>query len=109
MFSSAAPDGEDTGLFYIEDAVLVADSDVYWESAPEFEAIAEEYLDSGVDKVVLDLSRASFIASNFVGSLSSFIIKAGHRGCTVRILGTTDISWLFEIMGGQNLFEFEVV
>lgn len=99
-----------SGIFRIKRAILKADDDIYWENVRHFETAAAELLASEDNALlVIDLTKVSFIASNFIGSLTTFVLKAKRAGKKVKILASIDTSWLFEILGGQDMVEMEVV
>lgn len=102
------PTENKNGVFHFKNAVIRVEGDVYWESAGDFEAMAADCLASPSKELVVDLTQAAFVSSSFIGYLTNFIAAAGRGGKKVRILATTDLSWLFEIMGGQGLFELEI-
>ena len=101
--------GDRSGIFLVSNAVIKAEADIYWEHAADFDALTCGLLASDSKNILLDLSQVAFISSNFIGPLSSFIVKAARLGKKVKIRATTDVSWLFDIMGGHELFELEVV
>lgn len=102
-------DPEDTRIFHVSGSMLKAEGDIYWEHADDFEKAAIALIESRHETVVLDISQASFISSNFVGCLSTFALMAGRQGKKIIIKVSTDVSWLFDIMGELDMVELEVV
>lgn len=102
-------DPDDTRVFHVSGPTLKAEGDIYWESADEFEKAAIPLVESKHETIILDISQASFISSNFVGYLSSFALMAGRQGKRIKIRVSTDVSWLFDIMGELDMVELEIV
>lgn len=102
-------DPDDTRIFHVSGSMLKAEGDIYWEHADDFERAAIALIDSRYETVVLDISQASFISSNFVGCLSSFALMAGRQGKKIKIMVSIDVSWLFDIMGELDMVELEIV
>lgn len=95
--------------FTINKGVLRVNSDMYWEFLEEFDAACKKLLDSRRSRLEVDLTPVSFISSSFVGCLSNLVVRASRLKKRVVLKVTLDVSWLFDIMGGQKIVEMEVV
>jgi hypothetical protein len=102
-------DPDDTRIFHVSGPMLKAEGDIYWENADDFEKETIALIESRYETITLDISQASFISSNFVGCLSSFALMAGRQGKRIKIIVSTDVSWLFDIMGELDVVELEIV
>lgn len=101
---------KETGAaFSISKGVLRANNDLYWEYLEEFDAACNKLLDSRRARLEVDLTSVNFISSSFVGCLSSLVIRASRLKKKVVLKVTLDVSWLFDIMGGQKIVEMEVI
>ncbi len=97
------------GIFLVNNAIVTAGEDIYWEHVPDFENITLDLIASDNVNLVLDLSQVSFISSSFLGVLSIFILRAKRAGKNVKIKVSIDIIWIFEIMGPDDHIDIEVV
>ncbi len=95
--------------FSVSRGVLVANNDMYWEFLEEFDAACQRLLESRKRELRLDLTAVNFISSSFVGCLGNLVLQASRLKKRVRLKVTLDVSWLFDIMGGYDVLELEVV
>ncbi len=95
-------------LFTVEKGVLRANADMYWEFLDEFDRACQRLLETRGGRLEVDLSQVYFISSSFLGCLSSLVIKASRLKKRVILKVSLDVSWLFEIMGGQKNVELEI-
>lgn len=100
---------EDAGAFTVSKGVLTAHTDMYWEFLEEFDAACDRLLESRKNKLEVDLSAVNFISSSFVGCLGNFVINASRLKKRIVLKVSLDVSWLFDIMGGQKIIELEVI
>lgn len=103
------PRRESVGLFSVGRGTLRANGDMYWEFLEEFAAACGKLLESRKGKLTVDLTAVNFISSSFVGCLSTLVLKASRLKKRGVLRVTLDVSWLFDIMGGQKIVEMEIV
>ncbi len=102
-----------TEAFSVEDGVLCANTDLYWDHLEEFEdacaaALAAAVKDS-LAEMAIDLTDVNFISSSFLGSLNSLVLQAGRQKKRVVLKVSQDVSWLFDIMGSRRNLDMRVV
>lgn len=97
------------GIFFVDDAVLKAEGDIYWECVREFDVLANDLVESENALLTLDLSEADFISSNFIASLTGLSVKAARLGKQITVLVAPDSGWLFELLGEQPHVTFEIL
>lgn len=102
----ALPDRE---AFTVEDGVLRANTDLYWEYLEEFDAACRRVLDFRGGRIEIDLTAVNFISSSFLGCLGNTVLGASRQKKRIRLKVTLDVSWLFEIMGAEKNVDIEVV
>lgn len=96
-------------LFTVERGMLRAHGDMYWEYLEEFEAACGRLLESRRGRIQVDLTSVNFISSSFLGCLGNLVLQASRLKKRITLKVTIDISWLFDIMGGQKNMDMEVV
>lgn len=96
-------------LFHVEKGCLRVAGDLYWEYLEEFGAACAKALESRRPRIELDLTGANFISSSFLGCIGGMVSEASHLGKRVAVKVTLDVSWLFDIMGGRENMDIEVV
>ena len=99
--------------FSVEDGVLCANDDLYWNHLEEFEAACADALDNVVRESLgaleIDLTDVNFISSSFLGSLNTVVLQAGRLRKRVVLKVSQDVSWLFDIMGSRRNLDMRVV
>lgn len=100
---------ENCDAFSVNKGVLRANSDMYWEYLEEFDDACNRLLNSPNTFLELDLSSVNFISSSFVGCLGNLVREANRLQKRIVIKVSLDVSWLFDIMGGQPVVDMEVV
>ncbi len=106
--------GQSAGeAFSVEDGVLCANDDLYWNHLEEFEAacagaLANVVRDS-LGALEIDLTDVNFISSSFLGSLNTVVLQAGRLRKRVVLKVSQDVSWLFDIMGSRRNLDMRVV
>lgn len=96
-------------IFEVNDGVLVALGDMYWDSLQDFEAAGEDLLRTSGPGVTLDFGGVAYISSPFIGAIGDLVARAVRLRKKVVIRAGIDISWLFEVMGTRSMFVLEVV
>jgi anti-sigma B factor antagonist len=107
------------GFFYISDevgdgaaygddlAVLVAGGELDYAASPQLKERLDESIDSGVRRLVLDLSMATFIDSTAIGVLVGAVMRlreAGNGSLTVVCADENRrVLRIFEIAGVDSL------
>lgn len=102
-------ENEEQKTFVVQNGVLTANGDLYWELLEEFEHACNQLLKSKRQQLTLDLTPVNFISSSFLGCLSNLVLKASRGKKRITLKVTRDISWLFEIMGGRKNMAMEIV
>lgn len=107
-------DSPSTGdAFSIDDGILRANTDLYWNHLEEFGAACVGALDNAVEESLpeleIDLTDVNFISSCFLGSLNDIVLQAGRLKKRVVIKVSQDVSWLFDIMGSRRNLDMRVV
>lgn len=101
---------ENSDPFKVAKGVLKPGVDLYWEYLEAFDAACQRLLESRQQRLVVDLTLVNFISSSFVGCLGNLMLQALRRKKRVTLRLTEDISWLFEIMGGQGgIMDVEII
>jgi len=95
--------------FEIQDNVLIANVELYWENHAEFCQLCDRLMQSGHDRIILDLSNVSFIFSAYMGTIGKLLadVAKADKRLTIRI--TRNLSWLFEIVGFDKMGSVEIV
>ncbi len=95
--------------FSVEDGVLRANADLYWNHLEEFEAVCARLLAEPGGEMAIDLTDVNFISSSFLGSLNSLLLRAGRMRKRVVLTVGQDVGWLFEITGSRRNLDMRVV
>jgi hypothetical protein len=100
--------------FTVEQGVLRANTDLYWNHLEEFETACAGLLErqrggAGRDEIELDLTDVNFISSSFLGCLNNLLVQAGRLKVRVALKVGQDVAWLFEIMGSRRNLDIRVV
>lgn len=89
-------------IFTVDKGRLKATKDMYWEFIEDFDKAIAKLLDSRRSRVEVDLTQVTFISSSYLGGLSNMVVMAARKKKRIILKVNQDVSWLFDIMGGQK-------
>ncbi len=102
---------EDASLvhFEIQDNVLIANVELYWENHAEFCRLCDRMMQSDHKHIILDFSHVTFIFSAYMGTIGKLLADAAKADKYLTIRITRNLSWLFEIVGFDKMGSVEIV
>ena len=107
--NKATADSHDNPDFELDGNTLTVNTDLYWEYQNEFARYCQKLLDSEYKEIIIDISQIDFIFSAFVGYIVDFISRAVRAGKTPVLHISTNLRWLFDMLGRCDMARIEIV
>lgn len=102
-------EGVSLANFEVQDNVLLANIELYWENHAEFIACCQQLIRSPKKEIILDLSQVSFVFSAYMGTIGRLLADAARENKQPTIRVNNSLSWLFDMVGFKKIVNIEIV